>query len=302
MFAEIDESFNIDPGDIESRITPRTKAIIAVHLQGNPADMDKIMSIAGKHRLRVLEDCAQSVGASYKGKPLGSIGDIGIYSLQLNKTITAGEGGAVVTSDPVLFERAGRFHDVGGFRDPHEKMVGNAQLQPFVGCNFRMSEFTGGVLLAQIRKLDTIIGGVRAASRRVYDGISELQGIHLRHRPDPEGEIGVAVFVGFQNKDRRDRYMDALRKEGIRSSPPSGSVILPIQPYIEQKRTVHLAWPTFNTDRGRQIRYGAASCPRTIDILSRFGGVPLGPKFSREDTDEIVAAIRKIYPSVGMSS
>jgi hypothetical protein len=96
VFAEIDESFNIDPADIEHRITPRTKAIIAVHLQGNPADLDRILAIAHKHNLRVIEDCAQSLGASYKGRPVGSIGDIGIYSLQLNETITAGEGGAVV--------------------------------------------------------------------------------------------------------------------------------------------------------------------------------------------------------------
>jgi 8-amino-3,8-dideoxy-alpha-D-manno-octulosonate transaminase len=298
VFAEIDESFNIDPDDIEKRITPQTKALIAVHLQGNPADMDKIMAVARKHRLRVLEDCAQSVGASYKGKPLGSIGDIAIYSLQLNKTITSGEGGAVVTSDAVLFERAARFHDVGGIRQPLEKLVGKAQLEPFVGCNFRMSEFTGGVLLAQTRKLDTIIGGARAAARRVYEGIADLPGIHLRHRPDPEGEIGVSVFLGFPDKDRRDRYMNALRKEGIRSSPPAGSVILPIQPYIEKKRTVHPAWPTFNSERGRQIQYGSAGCPRTIDVLSRFAGVPMGPKFTKEDTDQIVAAIRKVYPTI----
>jgi len=103
VLAEIDESFNIDPNDIEHRISPATKVIMVVHLQGNPADLDRIVAIARKHNLKVLEDCAQSVGGSYKGKPLGSIGDIGIYSLQLNKTITAGEGGAVVTSDPVLY-------------------------------------------------------------------------------------------------------------------------------------------------------------------------------------------------------
>src|SRR5689334_1362257 len=116
VFAEIDESFNIDPEDIEHRITPQTKVIMAVHLQGNPADMDRILPIARKHRIKVLEDGSQSVGASYKGKPLGSMGDIGIFSLQQSKTITAGEGGAVVTSDELLFERACRFHDVGGVR------------------------------------------------------------------------------------------------------------------------------------------------------------------------------------------
>ncbi|MEK7409710.1 MAG: aminotransferase class I/II-fold pyridoxal phosphate-dependent enzyme, partial [Acidobacteriota bacterium] len=112
VFAEIDESFNIDAADIEHRITPQTKVIMPVHLQGNPADMDPVLAIARKHRLRVLEDGSQAVGASYKGRPLGSMGDIGIYSLQQSKTITAGEGGAVVTSDPALFERAARFHDV----------------------------------------------------------------------------------------------------------------------------------------------------------------------------------------------
>jgi hypothetical protein len=106
------------------------------------------------------------------------------------------------------------------------------------------------------------------------------------------------VFLGFGSKEQRDLYMSALRKEGVRSSPPAGSVILPIQSYIEQKRTVHPAWPTFQSRRGKEIRYGAAACPRTIDILSRHAGVPMGPKFTRADTDEIVAAIRKVYPVV----
>jgi 8-amino-3,8-dideoxy-alpha-D-manno-octulosonate transaminase len=87
VFAEIDNSFNIDPGGIEDKITPNTKALMAVHLQGNPCDMDRILLIARKHKIRIIEDCAQSVGASYKGRPVGSMGDIGIYSLQLNKRL-----------------------------------------------------------------------------------------------------------------------------------------------------------------------------------------------------------------------
>ena len=106
VFAEIDESFDIDPKDIEAKITPRTKVIMAVHLQGCPCDMDPILEIARTHKLRVLEDCAQCVGGRYKGKYVGAIGDIGIYSFQQSKTITSGEGGAVVTSDPKLFERS----------------------------------------------------------------------------------------------------------------------------------------------------------------------------------------------------
>jgi 8-amino-3,8-dideoxy-alpha-D-manno-octulosonate transaminase len=298
VFAEIDESFNIDPGDIESRITPHTKAIMAVHLQGNPADLDRIIPIARKHNLRLIEDCAQSVGGSYKGKPLGSRGDVSIYSLQLNKTITAGEGGAMVTNDPVLFERAARFHDVGGIRPPHQAILGAPKLTPFVGCNFRMNEFSGGVLLAQLRKLDRIAGSLRANARRVYDGVKDLPGIKFRKLPDPAGELGVGVFIEFPAKDKRDQFLSLMKKENVPAHPPGGSVILPVQTYVETKRTVHPNWPSFTSERGRSIVYGASCCPRTIDILNRFAGVLLDPKFTTKDTDDVVAAIRKVYPRV----
>lgn len=298
VFAEIDESFNIDPADIEHRITPRTKLLVAVHLQGTPADMDRILAIARKHNLKVLEDCAQAVGASYKGKPVGSMGDIGIYSHQETKTITAGEGGSVVTNDPVLFERAARFHDVGNLAQPHQVVLGKAQLAPFVGTNFRMSEFTGGVMLAQIRKLDTIIGAVRRNSRRVYEGVRDLPGIRFRHQPDPAGQIGSVVFLRFDTKERCGKFMAAMQAENIPVAKPVGSVVLPIQPYIENKITAHPAWPTWTSDRGKAIRYGAESCPRTRDILARFAGPAIHPKYTDQDVDDIIAAIRKVYPRI----
>ncbi len=296
--AEIDESFNIDPDDLERKITKDTKAVIAVHLQGAPCNLDRVLAVARRHHIRVVEDCAQSVGGSYKGRPLGSWGDFAIYSLQLNKTITAGEGGAIATSDPVLFERAARFHDLGGLRDLHKQVVGEPRLDWFIGTNFRMNEFSGGVLLAQLRKLDTIVANVRGNARRVYDGIRDLPGVHFRKIYDPEGEVGSAVFFGFKTKEQRDRYIALMKAENVPAQPPGGSVILPIQKHIEAKKTVHPAWPSFTSERGRAIQYGAASCPRTIDILNRFAGVSLDPKFTRRDTDDIVAAIRKVYPKV----
>jgi 8-amino-3,8-dideoxy-alpha-D-manno-octulosonate transaminase len=296
VFAEIDESFNIDPADIESKITPATKLIMAVHLQGCPADLDRILPIAKRHGIKVLEDCAQSVGGSYKGRPLGSYGDISIFSLQLNKTITAGEGGAVVTNDPVLFERASRFHDLGGIRTIHESQLGQASQGWFVGTNFRMNEFSGGVLLAQLRKLDTIVEGVRGNARRVYEGLRDIPDLKFRHRPDPAGELGSAIFLGFPTKEKCDRFKALMRAENVPASNPGGSVILPVQPHIEQKVTAHPAWPSFNTPRGKAIQYGKAACPRTIDILSRFAGPALDPKYTRQDTDDIVAAIKKVLP------
>jgi 8-amino-3,8-dideoxy-alpha-D-manno-octulosonate transaminase len=293
VFAEIDESFNIDPADIEHRITPQTKAIMAVSLQGNPADLDPILAIAQKHRIKVLEDFSQSVGAGYKGKPLGSRGEIGICSLQQTKTITAGEGGVVVTSDPYLFERAIRFHDV--------TVRGNyfpAKLSFFPGLNYRMNEFTGGVLLAQARKLDRIIGDVRRNARRVYDGVRDLPGIEFRKLPDPAGELGTGVFLGFKTADQRKRFGAAMGAEGVPVNGPAGSVVLPVVPEIERKVTANPNWPSFASARGKSIRYGRECCPKTIGILGRFAGVMMDPKYTERDTADAVAAIRKVYPAV----
>lgn len=293
--AEIDESFNLDPNDIERHITPNTKVLMVAHLQGNPADMDRIIPIARKHNLKILEDVSQSVGASYKGKPLGSMGDLSIASLQVNKTISAGEGGAVYTNDPVMFERAVRFHDVGTLRAPHQKWLGEARLTPLMGANFRMNEFTGAVLLAQIRKLDKVAASIRSVAGRVYEGLRGLPGAEFRRLPDPRGELGSAVFLGFRDKARRERFQKAMAAENVPVRPPGGSVVLPVQPYIEAKRGVHPNWPTWNSARGKAVQYGAASCPKTLAILDRFAGVSLDPKFTESDTSDIVAAIRKAY-------
>jgi len=295
VFAEIDESLSLDPADIEHRITPRTKAIVPSHLQGTPADMDPILAIARKHKLLVMEDCAQCFGGRYKGKCVGSIGDIAINSFQLGKTITAGEGGAVVSNDPKIFERAVRFHDVGSIRSPYAEEFKGGLLAAFASCNFRMNEFTGAVLKAQIQKLDTICGRLRANARKVREGIADLPGLKMRKTHDVEGDLGVTIFLDHGNRHNRDRFLRALRAEGIGASGPGGSVILPIDPRIENKVTVHPDWPSFNTPQGKAIRYGKECCPRTIDILDRMGGVIMDPNFTQEDLNDIVRAIRKVY-------
>jgi 8-amino-3,8-dideoxy-alpha-D-manno-octulosonate transaminase len=298
VFAEVDRSLNIDPEDIEHRITSHTKAIMAVHIEGSPADMDRILPVARKHGIKVLEDCAQSLGASYKGKPLGTIGDIAIYSFQYCKTITSGEGGAVVTGDPILLERAGRFHDLGPLRPQIEKKLGGSKLPAFAGANFRMSEFTGSVLVAQLSKLDTIVAALRANGRRVYAGLRDLPEPHFRLISDPEGELAERVYLEFPSQRLRDRYMEAMKAENVPAGPPDGSVILPIDPQVENKVTAHPAWPSFTTPRGRTIRYGAEACPRTIDIVNRFACVNIDPKFTEQDTQDIATAIHKVYPAI----
>jgi len=295
VFAEIDESLAIDPNDIEHRITPRTKAIVPSHLQGGVADMDPILEIARKHKLRVLEDFSQCVGGRYRGKYLGTIGDIGINSFQLGKTITSGEGGAVVTSDAKLFERAVRFHDVGVLRSPYTEEFKGGLLAAFAACNFRMNEFTAAVLKGQVQKLETICSRLRANARKVREGIADLPGLKLRKTPDENGDLGVTVFLDHGDRQRRDRFLRALRAEGIAAGGPGGSVILPIDKRIENKLTVHPDWPSFNTPQGKAIRYGAECCPRTIDIINRFGGVIMDPNFTDDDLNDVVRAIRKVY-------
>ena len=298
VFAEIDDSFNIDVSDIEDKITPRTKAIIAVHLQGTTSDMDPILEIARKHKLLVLEDCAQCLGGKYKGKYVGSIGDMGINSFQLSKSITAGEGGAVVTSDPELFERAVRFHDVGVIRSPYKEDLKGGLLAAFASCNFRMNEFTGAVLKGQLTKLETICAGLRKNYRKVREGIADLPGLKLRKTPDVDGDLGVGIFLDMGSRERRDQFLRAMRAEGVGAAGPGGSAILPTDERIEKKVTIDPNWPSFNTPEGKAIKYGSECCPRTIDILGRHGGVIMDPNFSDDDVKDIVTAIRKVYTAM----
>jgi 8-amino-3,8-dideoxy-alpha-D-manno-octulosonate transaminase len=298
VLAEVDESFNLDPKLVEKYITAKTKVLMAVHLQGNPADMDSLLAIARKRKIKLLEDCSQSVGASYRGKPVGSVGDIAIASLQVNKTISAGEGGAVYTSDAALFERAVRFHDVGTLRPVHQQWLGQAQGQPFVGSNFRMNEFTGGVLLAQVRKLPQVVGDIRSRGQRVYEALSKLPGVRLRGRPDAAGDLGSFVAMGFPDKARRDRFLAAMKAEGVPCSPPFGSVFLAAESYVREKRTHAAEWPSFSTERGQAMKYSPDLFPQTAGVLDRFAGVSLDPKHSDPEIDDVIAAIRKVYPRI----
>jgi 8-amino-3,8-dideoxy-alpha-D-manno-octulosonate transaminase len=298
VFADIDRTFNLDPADFERKITPRTKAVIAVHLLGGPCDMDPIVEIARKHGVKVLEDSAQCVGGSYHGKKLGSIGDVGIYSFQINKMMTSGEGGAVVTNDPLIYERAARFHDMGTIRRLFTDRIGSSHVPTFAGENFRMSELTGAVLGAQLTKLDSMIAELCRHAGAIRDGIKTIAGIRLRHRPDPAGDIGYGIYFETPDKATRDRCIRELRARKVPASTLTGSVLLPIAESVVNKRTRHSAWPSFNTPEGKQIRYGPDSCRQTLGIFDRFVQVRIGPRYTQRIDDYIVDAIRRVHRSM----
>jgi 8-amino-3,8-dideoxy-alpha-D-manno-octulosonate transaminase len=299
VFADIDATLTIDPQSVEAKITPRTKAIIAVHLLGGACNMDAILEIARQRKIAVLEDCAQCVGGSYQGRRLGSLGDVGIYSFQVNKTMTCGEGGAVVTSDPLIYERAVRFHDNGGMKQLFLDRTGiPSQVKTFASENLRMNEFTGAVLAVQLSKVDTMIAQLRQHATAVYEGIKDLKGIRLRRRPDPTGDIGYAVCFEVQDKETRDRCIQELRQRKVPASTLTGSQLLPNEESVINKRTRGANWPSFSSPEGKAIQYGPNSCVQTLSVFHRFVQVRVGVKYTQRIDDYIVQAIRAVCGSL----
>jgi len=300
VFAEIDESLMLDPADVERRVTPHTKVIMPVHIAGESADMDVIMAIARRHKLKVLEDAAQCMGGTYKRRAVGTIGDCGIYSFQICKTISAGDGGALVTNDPLVFERAVRFHDLGLLRDCFRKNLGRPpQMGMVPGWNFRMNEWTGGVMRAQLRKVDRIVAGFRDKGKRVVEGIRDLPGLEFRKSHDPDGALMDMVYFRVASPVERDRCLAALAAENIEAGwNLEGSVFLPAEPHIVRKDPPEVNWPSFATPNGMAIRYGENCCPRTREIRHRYVGLPIDPKYSDQDVADVIAAVRKVYRSV----
>jgi len=299
VFAEVDDSFSMDPADLEKKITPQTKVVMVLHLDGIPADMDKIMAIARSHNLKVLEDVAQSFGVQYKGKRAGTIGDIGIFSFQIHKLISSGEGGALVTNDPLLFERSIRFHDLGLLRDFHEPVLGKPHVPipvpEFPGTNYRMNEMVGGVMRAQLRKVESIIAGLRQNGRYVKQRIKDVPGLKLRLSHDPEGTIDWTIDLMLPNQQLRDRFIAAMEAENVSMGRPNGANYIPRLPYVVNKVAPHPEWPSFNSPRGKSIRYGVECCPRTQEIFARSATLTIGQKFTETDVKDIVAAITKVH-------
>jgi len=165
VLCEVDETLCMDPRDLEKKITSRTKLIVPIHMIGAPCDMDAIMAIANRHGIPVLEDTAQCIGGTYRGRPLGSIGSIGVFSFQLNKNITCGEGGLLVTDDEQLFHRAFSSHDMGMIRVNGRLAMPGPEAVAW-GAGRRMPELCGAVANVQMQKLDQILDAMRASKRR----------------------------------------------------------------------------------------------------------------------------------------
>ena len=266
VLAEIDDSLTIDPDKIEELITPRTKAIIPVHMLGNPCKMDKIMEIAKKHNLYVIEDCCQAVGASYHGKCCGTIGDMGAYSLNVFKTITTGDGGFVGCSDQDLYERAFGFHDQGHKPSRMGVEVGNRSI---VGINMRMNELSGAVALAQTRKLPTILKTLRQKKAMLKAQLQDLPGVGFRTVNDEEGECATLLTLLFETKEKAAAFCE---KAGTAVIARSGWHVYNNMEQILDKKTWTDAHPFHQDER----TYAKHMLPVTDDILERAVNISVG--------------------------
>ena len=258
VLAEIDESFNIDPADIERCITPKTRAIMPVHMLGNPCQMDAIMAIASKHGLLVIEDACQAAGASYKGRKVGSFGQMGGFSLNVFKTITAGDGGLVAASTEEYYKLAFGFHDQGHSPLRAGLEVGRRSL---LGLNFRINEVTGAIALAQLRKLDRITATLREKKNRLKTLMAGISGLSFRKLHDVQGECGTLLTVLFEDARRAATVAAAL---GTKTVDQSGWHVYANMEHLN----------AYLKGIGRP--YGKGAYPRTDNILSRAINISVG--------------------------
>ncbi|MFT4062062.1 MAG: DegT/DnrJ/EryC1/StrS family aminotransferase [Edaphocola sp.] len=192
VLVDIDETLTLDPAAVAAAITPRTKAVMPVHMCGAMANLDALQAICAQHNLILLEDACQSFGGSYKGKALGTIGDAGTYSFDFVKTITCAEGGAVVTNSKEVYTHCDAYSDHG---HDHLGADRGADQHPYMGYNYRISELHAAVGLAQVRKLDTFLAIQRRNKKVLKDALRHIPGVAFRQLPDEAGDS--ATFLCF---------------------------------------------------------------------------------------------------------
>jgi dTDP-4-amino-4,6-dideoxygalactose transaminase len=272
VLAEVDDTFCLDPADVEARITPRTRAIIVVHMLGAPARMRELKAVADRHGIPIIEDCAQAFGASYHGRFLGGIGAVGCYSFNEFKTITCGDGGMVVTDDEGLYNRCFAMHDQG--HAPY-RLESRYADRPFLGMNFRMTELSGAVLLAQLRKVDVIRDHLQANKAIVKEIVGEVPGVEFRRLTDERGDLATHLVVTLPTAELAKAIADEV---GSITLAESGWHVYSRMDHVMNMRTV--------SDRGcpydcactddRRPEYAPGALPQTDDLLERSISIGIG--------------------------
>lgn len=215
VFAEVDETLCLTAKSIEAVITPKTKAVLLVHMVGAMAQIDEIVEVCKKHNLILIEDAAQSLGGSFKGQALGTFGKIGCFSFDFFKLVTSGEGGAIITNDDFVYETAHTYSDHG---HSHQGNNRGAEAHAILGTNFRISELHAAVGLAQFRKLDYMVEHLRANKKVLKDYLKKFPQITFRPLPDESGDSATVLNFFLPSQTEAERVAGDLAKEGVASA------------------------------------------------------------------------------------
>lgn len=290
VVAEINETMTLDMDDVERKITPNTKCVIPVHIQGFPCDMERLMQLKEKYGFYVVEDACQADGGSFRGRRLGTIGDCGAYSFNYFKIISAGEGGAMVTNDIDLYQRAIIYHDCGSAFWTYETPI-TAPL--YTGTNMRVSEVTGAILRVQLTRLDGILADLRRVKRAIIDAVADLPMLRVNPSNDLDGDCGVCLPFIFDDVATAEKFEKLIG--GTRPINTGKHVYREWTPILE-KRGAHISAmnPYENpANAGLRLDTTEDSCPRTLDILSRTVYQMLNCDWTDAELAEVIEKIRQ---------
>ena len=212
VLVDIDDTLTLNPESVRKAITPKSKCVMPVHMCGSMADMDALQAICKEHKLLLLEDACQSIGSTYKGKFLGTIGDAGTFSFDFVKTITCGEGGVVLTNNEEVYTKSDGYTDHG---HDHKGVDRGADLHPFLGYNFRISELHAAIGLAQVKRLPEFLAIQKKNHGILKEILEQIPGIEFRRLPDPKGDSCTFLSWPLPTEERTAKLVEALKEEGI---------------------------------------------------------------------------------------
>lgn len=297
VIAEVNGTMTLDPEDVEKKISSATKVIMPVHIQGFPSDMDALKEIADRHGLRILEDACQADGGMYKGRYLGAIGDAGAYSFNYYKVITAGEGGALATSDRTIYERALIYHDASAVAFFGDQLDGISQ-PLFGGTEFRVSDVTGAILREQLKRMPSLLADLRK-NRNALAALVCGEG-KAKQAPsnDIDGDCGTTLALRFDTEEECRAYAEKCAAGGVGLTIPinTGKHVYTNWTQIMEKRgALHPAMDPFKMEanRGLQMDYTMDMCPNTLDYLKRTAYVGINPDWDEADVQRIAEIMNR---------
>ncbi|MBN1364069.1 MAG: DegT/DnrJ/EryC1/StrS family aminotransferase [Syntrophaceae bacterium] len=294
VMVDIDDTLNLDPLEIEKKKTRYTKAVIPVHMCGSAANIDKITEIARKNKLLVLEDNAQGCGASFKGKKLGSFGDMGCFSFDYVKTVTTGEGGMVISNNRDLYLRSEWYHDHG--HDHNPKVSRALEGRTILGFNYRMNELQGALGLAQLSKLDYLIGEQKKNKKFIMDVLAKVPGVGFRAKPDRDGDSATFLAFNLPDEKQAQKFQNLLAAEGVETVCYKRNLwhYVPNWEHFLAKSTANSKkYPFKDTSNKGKVKYLRKSIPYAEDILGRTLVMGISVKMSQEKLDSIRKGIEQ---------